>query len=114
MSLSIFISMNYSLVERDTFKSVLQNIKVILSTQKGTDVHRPEFSVDYKDLIDNPTPINIGKLKAIIVDAIETWEPRAKVKEVKINHSLLEPGRVDVQLLLDIEGEKVAWNFSLP
>jgi len=104
----------YSLVERDLYKSVLQNIRLILTTQKGTDIHRPDFAVDYKDLIDNPTPLNIGKLKAMIVDAIETWEPRAKVKEVRVRHSYFQPGKVDVQLLLEIEGSTVAWNLSLP
>lgn len=106
----------YSLVEKDLYNSVLQNISIILSTPKGTDPHRPDFAMELGELIDNPTPLGIGRLKAKIVEVIETWEPRVKVKSVKIRHSVFQPGKVDVELLLEMKetGEQLAWSYSLP
>lgn len=102
-----------SLVEQDTVKSVLQNIRIILSTQRGTVPHRPDFAIDYKDLLDNPTPLSVGKLKAMIVDAIETYEPRAKVKAIDIRYK--EMGHVDVILTIKIEeeDEELTWTYAL-
>ncbi|MEM4958776.1 MAG: GPW/gp25 family protein [Nanopusillaceae archaeon] len=110
------MTQRYNLVERDTYKSVLQNISVILTTPKGTDPHRPDFAMDLDALIDNPTPLSVGRMKAKIVEAIETYEPRVKVKEIKVKHSLFQPGKVDVELLLEIKetGEQLAWSYSLP
>jgi phage baseplate assembly protein W len=41
-----------------------------------------------------------GKIKAYIVDEIEKWEPRAKVKEVRLDRRL---ERTKIQLVLAIE-----------
>lgn len=105
----------FTLVEKDLYKSVLQNISVILSTPKGTDPHRPDFAFDVSALIDRPTPLSLGQLKAKIVEAIETWEPRVRVKEIKAKHSFFQPGKVDIELLLEIKetGEQLAWSGSL-
>ena len=43
-----------TVIERDAVKSVLQNIRVILTTPKGSDVHRPEFGSELYRFIDQP------------------------------------------------------------
>ncbi len=101
----------FSLVEQDTVKSVLQNIRIILSTPRGTVPHRPDFAIDYKDLLDNPTPLSIGKLKATIVDAIETYEPRARVKAIDVRYT--EAGHVEIRLVFEVEGEELTWTYAL-
>lgn len=103
----------FKLVERDTVKSVFQNIRIILTTPKGTVPHRPDFAVDYRDFLDNPTPLNVGRLKALIVDAIETYEPRAKVKAINIRYP--QAGHVEAHITLSIQGEEeeIAWTYAL-
>lgn len=97
----------FSLVERDTLKSVLQNIKLILSTPKGSDVHRPEFGSDIWQFIDKPLNVlTIGKIKAEITDAIETWEPRAKVKEVQVIRDYPQ-AQAKIRLVLEVEDRQV-------
>ena len=91
-----------TVVERDVVKSVLQNIQIILTTPKGSDVHRPEFGSELYRFIDQPlTALTAGKIKAYIVDEIERWEPRVKVKEIKLDRHL---DRTKIELLLAIEG----------
>ncbi len=97
----------YSLVERDTIKSVLQNIRLILSTPKGSDVHRPEFGSDLWKLLDKPlNALTVGKIKAELVDAIETWEPRAKVKEVQVLRDYPQ-AQAKIRLILEVEDREV-------
>lgn len=75
----------YSLIERDMIQSINQNIKLILTTIKGSDIHRPLFGSELWRFIDQPlTAINQGRLRAEITESIELWEPRVKLKEVDI------------------------------
>ncbi|WP_297888911.1 GPW/gp25 family protein [Sulfurihydrogenibium sp.] len=98
------------LIENDIVRSVQQNIKIILTTPKGSDIHRPEFGTDIFQFIDKPiSQLTIGKIKAEIVDAIETWEPRVKVKEVKLEKDY--SGKIKISLLLDIQDEIVEYNL---
>ena len=92
-------------VEKDTVKSVMQNIRVILTTQKGTDVHRPEFGSDVWQFIDQPlTAITIGKINAEITDAIERFEPRVKVKNVSLTKTFAGI-KVSIEVQLRDSGE---------
>jgi len=99
-----------TVVERDVVKSVLQNIQIILTTPKGSDVHRPEFGSELYRFIDQPlTALTAGKIKAYIVDEIERWETRVKVKEIKLDRRL---ERTKIELLLaieDIETRQTLW-----
>lgn len=74
-----------SLVEKDFIESVNQNIITILTTIKGSDIHRPDFGSDVWQWLDKPlTALTVGKIKAEVVDAIETWEHRVIVESVEL------------------------------
>ena len=73
-------------VETNQLNSIMQNVKVILTTIKGTDIHRPDFGSNLYLFIDQPmTAITRGKIMAEIADAIEEWEPRVKVRNIALN-----------------------------
>jgi hypothetical protein len=73
-------------VETNQLNSIMQNVKVILTTMKGEDIHRPEFGSNLYLFIDQPmTAITKGKIMAEIVDAIEEWEPRVKIRNIALN-----------------------------
>jgi len=90
-----------NVVEQDIIKTVLQNIQVILTTPKGSDVHRPDFGSEIYKFIDQPlTALTAGKIKAYIVEEIERWEPRVKVMGISLDRRL---DRTKIDLLLAIE-----------
>jgi len=94
-------------VEKDTVKSVMQNIRVILTTQRGTDVHRPDFGSDIWQFIDQPlTAITIGKINAEITDAIERFEPRVKVKNISLTKAYAGI-KVSIEVQLRDTGEVI-------
>ena len=93
----------YALVEQDTIKSVQQNVRLILTTPKGSDVHRPDFGSDLWQFIDQPlNAITLGKIKAEITDAVERWEPRVKVLSVELEKDYMN-ARLKVFILLEIK-----------
>lgn len=73
---------SYRLNETDTARSVLQNIALILSTPKGTVPMYRDFGVNM-DFLDLPRPVAEVRMVAEIREAVETWEPRATVKDVR-------------------------------
>lgn len=84
-------------------KSVQQNVRLILTTPKGSDVHRPDFGSDLWKFIDQPlNAITLGKIKAEITDAVETWEPRVKVLSVGLEKDYIQ-GRLKASVLLEIK-----------
>jgi phage baseplate assembly protein W len=73
-------------VEFNQIDSIMQNVKIILTTPKGTDIHRPDFGSNLYLFIDRPmTAITRGKIMSEIADAIEEWEPRVKVRNISLN-----------------------------
>lgn len=65
----------------DTVKSVLQAIKIILTTTKGTVPMYREFGVDIS-FLDMTIPGAEQRARLEIREAIERWEPRATVKGI--------------------------------
>ena len=84
-------------------EEIVQNIRLILSTPKGSVPLDRNFGINW-DLVDKPFPATIQLLKAEVVKAIETYEPRVKVKEVKIREATSD-GRLSVGVLVDILNE---------
>ena len=84
-------------------EEIVQNIRLILSTPKGSVPLDRNFGINW-DLIDKPFPATIQLLKAEVVKAIETYEPRVKVKKVKIRKATSD-GRLSVGVLVDILNE---------
>lgn len=93
---------NISIDERDTVKSVVQNIAVLLSTRKGTVPMYREFGLDWRAL-DKPMPRALQLLRVDIKEAIEEFEPRAQVLSIEFEADASNPGMlissVEVEIL---------------
>lgn len=77
-----------SLNETDTVYSVLQNIYLILKTPLGSVPMYREFGLDMS-FIDRPLPAIRPLMLAAIRDAVEQFEPRARVISVEVTTSEL-------------------------
>jgi len=84
-------------------EEIAQNIWLILNTPKGTVPLDRKFGIDWA-LIDKPYPQAIQLLKAQVVRAIETYEPRVKVKQVKVEKASAD-GQLGVKVLIEILNE---------
>ena len=72
-----------SLNERDTVRSVLQNIYLILKTPLESVPMYREFGLDMS-FIDRPLPAIRPLMLAAIRDAVDKFEPRANILNVEV------------------------------
>ncbi|KRP97490.1 baseplate protein [Pseudomonas lactis] len=66
-------------------RDIDQAIRIILTTPKGSDAHRPEFGSDLHLYIDWPTNRVTPHLVRESVDAIRRWESRVSVVQVQVS-----------------------------
>ena len=66
-------------------RDIDQAIRIILTTPKGSDAHRPEFGSDLHLYIDWPTNRVTPHLVREAVDAIRRWETRVSVVQVQVS-----------------------------
>ncbi len=93
----------YALVEKDTLKSIQQNIRLILTTPRSSDIHRPDFGSDLWKFIDQPlNALTLGRIKAEISEAVERWEPRVKVLSVELDKDYMN-AKLRVSILLEVK-----------
>ncbi len=77
--------------ETNLEKSVRQNIEMILSTKQGSVPMYREFGLPM-EFVDRPVSIIEPMIVAEITEAIDKFEPRAKVLNVEIEEE--SPGRI--------------------
>lgn len=61
---------------------ISQCIINILTTQKGSDVTRPDFGSDHLNYLDTPEDIFVPAVTREVILAIQTWEKRVIVDKV--------------------------------
>lgn len=86
-------------------KSVMQAIKIILTTPKGTVPLYRDFGVDMS-FLDLPGPGAEQMARAEIREAIEQWEPRATVKSITFSRSEAAAGRLIPTVEVEINSEQ--------
>lgn len=64
---------------------IIQNLKTILTTVKGSVPLDRSFGLD-NSALDNPPLMAEALMTAAVLDAIETYEERVVVESVKFNH----------------------------
>ena len=66
-------------------RDIDQAIRIVLTTPKGSDAHRPDFGSDLHLYIDWPTNRVTPHLVRESVDAIRRWESRVSVVQVQVS-----------------------------
>ena len=61
---------------------IAQAIRIIVTTPRGSDPHRPTFGCDAWRYLDLPVNVAIPNMIREASDAIQAWEPRATLKKV--------------------------------
>lgn len=85
-----------------------QAIRIILTTQIGQRVMRPEFGSRLHELVFEPNNSHTAaRARRYIEEALERWEPRINLKEIRVNPAYTVPGSNDSghQLMVEINYE---------
>lgn len=62
-------------------EEILQNVRTILKTRIGTVPLHRSFGVSWEH-VDKPLPVAKALMQAMVIEAIQAYEPRATVKSV--------------------------------
>jgi len=63
---------------------IREAIRIILGTRLGERTMRPEFGCGIGDLVFDPNDANlVGRIEFLVRKALERWEPRIELKEVR-------------------------------
>lgn len=63
---------------------ILQNVRTILNTRIGTVPLARDFGVSLEHL-DKPYPVARAMMTSAVIDAIEAYEPRARIESVEFD-----------------------------
>ncbi|MDR6915120.1 phage baseplate assembly protein W [Pseudomonas sp. 3296] len=83
-------------------RDIDQAIRIILSTPKDSDPHRPTFGSDLHLYLDWPTNRVTPHLVREAVDAIRLWEPRVAVVQV---HIQINTAQITVRVQWRVAGQ---------
>ena len=67
-----------------TTAEILQNVRTILNTRIGTVPLAREFGISWEH-VDMPLPVAKSIMQGAVIDAIEEFEPRARVENVSFD-----------------------------
>lgn len=95
---------NIRLNEQNAVNAVLQNIALILSTPKGSVPFYRDFGIS-NEFVDMPIPVARARMISEVREAVETWEPRAAVTDIRFKGASLEPGKLMPVVEVEINAE---------
>ena len=87
--------------ETDHVRSVLQNIALLLATWQGTCPMYRGFGLPQR-FVDRPIPAARAILYSEVKEALEIYEPRARLVRLEIAENPSAPGRLIPKVEVDI------------
>ncbi len=102
-----------ALVTRE--RDIEQAITLILGTARGERPMRPEFGCRIHDHVFGPaTSSTAGQVAYDVREALEQWEPRIDVGEIRVSFEAIESGRLYIDIGYVIRGTNDARNLVFP
>ncbi|MDR1705734.1 MAG: GPW/gp25 family protein [Clostridiales bacterium] len=67
---------------------IIQNVRTLLTTRKGTQPLDREFGLSFS-FLDDPTPVATAAIQNEVIQAVRKYEPRAVIKAVRFDNDPL-------------------------
>lgn len=84
---SVNLSKGINFAPETEVEEILQNVRTILTTQIGTVPLHRDFGVSWEH-IDKPYQVAKQLMMVEIIEAVEKYEPRAKVESVEFDETV--------------------------
>ncbi len=96
-------------------EKVEQSLKIILGTQQGERVMRPAFGCNLRSLAFEPRNLVTAALaRHLVLDALQRWEPRIDVLDVRADFPALEPGAIVIEVDYHLKTSQDVRSFVHP
>jgi len=96
-------------------EDIRQSVRLILETQPGERVMRPDFGAGLQEFVFDP--INAGTLAVIrhrVEEALVTWEPRIDVTGVDVSPQDAAAGRLLIRIDFRVRATNTFYNLVYP
>jgi uncharacterized protein len=92
-----------------------QAIRIILRTNPGERVMRPDFGAGLNAFLFEPVSVSTMHLvKTRVEEALIDWEPRIDVQEVKVLNDRSDPGRLLIDITYRVRATNTVRNLVYP
>jgi phage baseplate assembly protein W len=96
-------------------EDVRQSIRLILDTEPGERVMRPDFGAGLRDLVFEPINVRLVSLVQHRVEqALTQWEPRIRLHEVSVTADEAASGRLLVKVDYVVRATNSFYNLVYP
>lgn len=96
-------------------ENVEQSLRILLLTELGQRVMRPDFGSRAARLVFAPGSIQyLGILETTVREAIRDWEPRIEVEDVRAESDPNDETRVSVRLAYKVRPTNTRYNLVFP
>ncbi len=96
-------------------EDIRQAIIIILSTNPGERVMRPDFGAGLNAFVFEPiNSTTLARLQVQVEGALVDWEPRIDVMEVDITPNASNPGRLDIAISYRVRSTNTVANLVYP
>ncbi len=96
-------------------EDIRQSIRIILETDPGERVMRPDFGAGLRRLLFEPITTNtLALVRHRVEEALTTWEPRIDVIDVNVSADEAASGRLLITIDYSIRATNTFYNLVYP
>jgi Bacteriophage baseplate protein W len=94
---------------------IKQSLRIILGTDQGERVMRPDFGAGLRSFVFGPLSATmLQKIKSRTQDALVKWEPRIDVLQVKVTIDATERGKLLIEIQYRVRATNTLQNLVYP
>lgn len=94
---------------------IRQSIRLILETDPGERVMRPDFGAGLRRLLFEPIDTStLALVQRRVQDALVTWEPRIEVRDVSVSADEAASGRLLIRIDYVVRATNTFYNLVYP
>ena len=94
---------------------IRQSIRIILGTDQGERVMRPDFGAGLRSFLFGPiSSTNLQRIKARVQDALIKWEPRIDVLQVTVTFDASERSKLLIDINYRVRATNTLTNLVYP
>lgn len=96
-------------------EDIRQAILLILETEPGERVMRPEFGCGLRGLVFDPVNVRtLGAVRRRVEDGLTAWEPRIDLQDVTVDVHPGDPAQLRVEVAYRIRATNTFYNLVYP
>ena len=96
-------------------EDVRQAILLILETEPGERLMRPDFGCGLRGLVFEPVSVRtLGAVRRRVEDGLTAWEPRIDVQQVTVARDPDDRARLNVEIAYRIRASNTFYNLVYP